>query len=163
MTGAQREDGRPAGRNPAATGGVVGGVVGVGLDLVEIDRFAAVLERRSRLLDRVFTPAERGAPVARRGTARVAGLAGRFAAKEAVMKALGAGIGQVRFADVEITRPGGGAPSVVLHGSAAARASAIGVTGWHVSITHTQRTAAAVAVASARGDDPDAGPRASGR
>ncbi len=126
------------------------GVVGVGIDLVELDRFARVLERRSRFVDRIFTAAERDGLAGRRG-ARVPGLAGRFAAKEAVMKALGAGIGRLRFADVEIGRVEGGAPAVVLHGAAAARATAIGVTGWHVSITHTGRTAAAVAVASSGG------------
>jgi len=135
--GTVRESGPPA-------------VVGVGIDLVELDRFTGVLERRARFVERVFTAGERDVR-GRRGGSRVRGLAARFAAKEAVMKALGAGIGQIRFADVEITRAAGGAPSVVLHGSAAAHAAAMGVTAWHLSMTHTDRTAAAVAVASSGG------------
>lgn len=125
-----------------------GAVVGVGVDLVEIDRFAGVLARRARFADRVFTPSERDAAGARPAS-RVPRLAGRFAAKEAVMKALGAGITDLRLADIEIGRAPGGAPVVTLHGTAAARAADRGVAGWHLSITHTARTAAAVAVASA--------------
>ena len=77
----------------------------------------------------------------------VPGLAARFAAKEAVMKALGVGIGAVALREVEVRRDVAGAPEVVLHGRAAALAAARGVTGWRLSLSHTAGSAMAVALA----------------
>jgi len=120
-------------------------VIGVGIDAVDVERFRRLLERRPRLADRVFTDAERTGMSAR--VDPVPGLAARFAAKEAVMKALGTGLGGFRFADVEVVRGSEGAPRLEVSGRAAVRAQALGVRSWHVSLTHTDTVAAAVVVA----------------
>jgi len=121
-------------------------VIGLGLDAVDLERFRRVVARRPRLVARVFTDAER-ADVAGRADP-VPGLAARFAAKEAAMKALGVGIGGVAFADVEVVRGALGAPELRATGRAARRAAVLGITEWHVSLTHTATVAAATVVAS---------------
>ena len=73
--------------------------------------------------------------------------AARFAAKEAVMKALGAGIGDFEFRDVEVVRAESGEPALALRGKAASWAEQRGVVGWHVSLSHTHTTAVAVVIA----------------
>jgi holo-[acyl-carrier protein] synthase len=120
-------------------------VVGVGLDLVDIGRFAAVLARRPSISGRLFTPGERTYA----GTLAdpVPSLAARFAAKEAVMKALGVGLGAFDFADVEVQRRPSGEPHLVLGGRAAQAASDRAVRRWLVSLTHTATTAGAVVLA----------------
>jgi holo-[acyl-carrier protein] synthase len=120
-------------------------MVGIGIDAVEIDRFRAVLARRPRLAGRLFTDGERA--YGARAHDPAPRLAARFAAKEAVMKALGVGLGAFAFRDVEVVRAPSGAPSLVLTGAAAALAERRGVAGWRVSLTHTDRMAEAVAVA----------------
>jgi holo-[acyl-carrier protein] synthase len=120
-------------------------VIGVGLDAVDLDRFRRVLARRPALLERVFTAAER-ADVARRADP-VPGLAARFAAKEATMKALGVGLGGFPLVDVEVVRGAHGAPQLRATGRAAALADSLGVTVWHVSLTHSGVIAGAVVVA----------------
>jgi holo-[acyl-carrier protein] synthase len=115
--------------------------VGVGIDLVDVDRFAGVLARRPRLAARLFTAAERADA---RGAAS---LAARFAAKEATWKSLGRGLGATRFHDVEVRTTPSGAPQLVLTGRAAALARDARVAHWHVSLTHTDTCAAAVVVA----------------
>ncbi len=122
-----------------------GGVSGIGIDAVDLERFRAVLGRRPRLAGRLFTDAERA--YAGAAADPVPRLATRFAAKEAVIKALGVGLGAFRFAEVEVVREGLDAPFLVLHGSAAARAGRAGVSGWHLSLTHTDLVAVAVVVA----------------
>ena len=117
-------------------------IVGVGVDVVEIDRFAAALERRPRLAERCFTPAEATYCLSRRFPPQH--FAARFAAKEAVGKALG--IGMTRWREVEVAR-GRGAPSIVLHGRYRARAEQLGVDRVHVSLTHGRDSAVAFAVA----------------
>ncbi len=120
-------------------------IVGIGLDLVDLDRLAAVLERHGEaFLARVFRPGEvRSGP----GAARVAHVAGLFAAKEATMKALGTGwAAGVGFRQIEIVRSALGAPGIVLHGEALRRADRLGVEHHHLSITHDGRSAAAVVV-----------------
>jgi holo-[acyl-carrier protein] synthase len=121
------------------------GVVGLGTDLLEVPRLRTVIARRPGLVDRCFTDGEREDLAPRRDA--VPGLAARFAAKEAVMKALGVGIGAVALREVEVRRTADGAPEVVLHGRAAALATARGVTGWRLSLSHTGRSAMAVALA----------------
>lgn len=122
-------------------------VVGLGTDLVEVERFRTVLARRARLGDRLFSEAER-AYAARQGDPAKP-LAARFAAKEAVMKALGVGLGSFELRDVEVVRDDdAGTPSLVLHGRAGELARERGVTGWHLSLTHTDATAMAVVIAT---------------
>ncbi len=118
-------------------------MLSTGVDLVEIGRFARALNRWGEaLLARLFTPAER---VQCRG--RVSSLAARFAAKEAVSKALGTGIGAVGWQDIEILADERGAPRVVLHRAAARRAQALGLRQWSLSLSHTETCAVAFVVA----------------
>jgi holo-[acyl-carrier protein] synthase len=120
-------------------------VIGVGIDAVEIPRFRGLLARRPRFVDRMFSDAERA--VAESRSDPVPTLAARFAAKEAVMKALSTGLGGVDFADIEVLANADGAPSLSISGRAAVRAAALGVTRWHISLTHTATLATAVVVA----------------
>ncbi len=122
-----------------------GGVSGIGIDAVDLERFRALLGRRRGLAGRLFTDAERA--YAGAAADPVPRLATRFAAKEAVLKALGLGLGAFRFAEVEVVREGLDAPFLVLHGSATARARRAGVSAWHLSLTHTDLVAVAVVVA----------------
>jgi holo-[acyl-carrier protein] synthase len=121
-------------------------VVGVGIDLVEVDRMRRVLERTPRFATRVFTEAEWEYCASCADQAVHA--AARFAAKEAVMKALGADLWSGSLRDIEVVRTGSG-PIVRVAGGFA-RVSAH-VAGWHLSLTHTGTTAAAVAVAVGSG------------
>jgi len=118
----------------------------LGLDLIEVDRVARVLERwGDRFLDRVFRPGE--VSVSRRHPrARAEHVAGRFAAKEAAMKALGTGWRGLAFLDVEVGRDPRGKPTLSFHGRALDRCRQLRVASMEVSITHT-RTMAAAAVA----------------
>jgi holo-[acyl-carrier protein] synthase len=114
-----------------------------GVDAAEIPRIRAAIERwGQRFLDRVYTPGElaycRG---------RAERLAGRFAAKEAVSKALGTGIRRLRWRDIEILPDRRGRPTVYLYGTAAARAREMGVTWLSVSITHAGELAIAFVIA----------------
>ncbi len=127
------------------------GVVGVGIDAVDIERFAAVLGRRASMADRLFTTGELA--YARGAVDPVPRLSTRFAAKEAVMKALGVGLGAFPFRDVEVVRVGLGAPALVLGDAARAVAIRSGVDRWHLSLTHTHRVAVAVALAVAEGPE----------
>jgi holo-[acyl-carrier protein] synthase len=132
-----------------------GSVVGVGIDAVDIDRLRAMLVRRRDLADRLFTSGER--VYADRAPDPVPRLATRFAAKEAVMKALGVGIGAFGFHDVEVVRNGFEAPRLAIYGLAADLAQAAGVVCWHLSLTHTDSLALAAVVAD--GWSPDRRPR----
>lgn len=122
-------------------------VVGLGTDLVEIPRFRRALERRARFAERLFSDAER--EYALRSVNPAPRLAARFAAKEAVMKALGVGLGAFALRDVEVVRRPSGAPELELRGRASELASRRGVRGWHLSMTHTDSMAMAVAMALA--------------
>lgn len=125
------------------------GVRGVGVDLCDVDRMRRSLERTPGLRLRVFTEDERAYCDARRDPAER--YAARFAAKEAVLKALRVGLGACPLRDIEVARSVDGAPSVVLHGAAAELAADRGVARWHLSLTHTAHVAGAVVVAV--GDD----------
>jgi holo-[acyl-carrier protein] synthase len=131
--------------NPPA--GVVDGgrIRGVGVDAVDVARFRLVLARRPRLADRLFTEAERS--YAASGKDPGSRLAARFAAKEAVLKALGVGIGAADFREVEVVRDDSGAPRLALGGRAATLATARGVRFWHLSLSHTELVAVASVVA----------------
>ncbi len=118
---------------------------GVGLDVVELQRIARLLDRHGASFTRRFCLPGEEQP--RSGEARVQHLGGLFAAKEAVLKALGTGWGQgLGLLHVEVVRQPGGAPAVRLHAAAATRAADLGVVRVHLSITHERRYAAAVAV-----------------
>jgi holo-[acyl-carrier protein] synthase len=113
---------------------------GVGIDLLDVERFERALRRRPRLAERLFTDAEREYAAARARPAMH--LAARFCAKEAVAKALG--LTAWSFRDVEVV-PTGAAPQIRLSGSAARRADELGVRAT-VSLSHTETLAAAVAL-----------------
>ncbi len=114
-----------------------------GVDIVEIRRLDEInLAIRARFIQRVYTPAEQALA---RGQSP--SLAGRFAAKEAVSKVLGTGIGRVRWQDIEILRGPSGEPVLQLHGLAREVAARLGLTEWSVSISHGRDLAVAVAVA----------------
>ncbi|HEU5266651.1 MAG TPA: holo-ACP synthase [Jatrophihabitans sp.] len=118
--------------------------VGVGIDVVPVDRFAAALRRTPSLAGRLFTPAEQVTPS---GAARPAeSLAARFAAKEALAKSLGAGGGML-WTDAEVQVDDAGRPTLVVRGTVAARAAALGVRGFHVSMSHDGGIAAATVIA----------------
>ena len=122
-------------------------IIGVGIDAIEIDRIRTALTRTPSLSERLFTQTERAACISRCGRLRFGGLAGRFAAKEAVAKALGTGIRGFVFRDIEISNDALGKPVVRLHGRAADVAAALGVANVHLSLTHTDEMAMAHAVA----------------
>ncbi len=122
------------------------GVVGIGVDAVDVDRFRRSLARTPTLRNRLFT-ADELAYVAPKADP-VPSLAARFAAREAVMKALGVGLGAFGFHDVWVTRASSGEPSLVVRGPALALAEAAGVTRWHLSLTHTDQLAIAYVVAA---------------
>ena len=121
-------------------------IVGLGLDLARIERLEAAFERHGeRLLERLFTPAERA--YCERRAQRFTHYAGRFAVKEAIMKLLGTGWARgVRWVDLEVTREPGQAPQARLHGVAKRLARERGIDRVHVTITHDAGLAAAVAV-----------------
>ena len=118
-------------------------IIGLGVDLADIDRVEAVYGKYPRFIERCFTAHEQEYALRFANPARR--LAARFAGKEAVMKSLGTGWRRIRWTDVEIT--GGGKPTVRLSGTAERRARMLGVTEVLVTITHTGDTALVMAVA----------------
>ena len=122
-------------------------ILATGVDLIEIARLPKAIERHGeRFLARVFTSAER--ELCKGDTAS---LAARFAAKEAVAKALGTGLGKVAWTDIEILRAENGAPVLLLHGKALALAEKLGLSQWSISLSHTREHALAMAVALGNG------------
>ena len=118
---------------------------GIGVDLVEVDRMRKTLARTPTLVAKMFTPGEVAyAQTANDPTER---FAARFAAKEAVMKALGVGLGAVDWHDIEVVRDDAGAPHLVITGRAQALAADRGITSWLLTLTHTASMAEAIAVA----------------
>jgi holo-[acyl-carrier protein] synthase len=119
-------------------------IVGVGIDVVPVERFAEALARTPELAARLFTDAERRTAA---GLPRSAeSLAARFAAKEALAKALGGG-GGMAWTDAEVHTDERGAPVLTVRGTVAERAAARGVRRWHVSLSHDGGIAAATVVA----------------
>ncbi|MFH8345985.1 holo-ACP synthase [Streptomyces sp. NPDC018045] len=119
-------------------------IIGVGIDVAEIDRFAAALERTPDMAQRLFVARELTLPSGeRRG---IASLAARFAAKEAVAKALGAPAG-LRWTDAEVAVLETGQPILKIRGTVAQRAAELGVRSWHVSLSHDAGVASAVVIA----------------
>jgi holo-[acyl-carrier protein] synthase len=115
-------------------------IVGVGIDVVDISRFAASLTRTPGLVRRLFTEAESELPPH--------SLAARFAAKEALAKALGAPRGLL-WTDAEIVAAATGRPHLAVSGTIAAAAVRLGVTSWHLSLSHDAGIASAVVIAEA--------------
>jgi holo-[acyl-carrier protein] synthase len=130
-------------------------IEGLGVDIVEIDRMAVALKRHPRMKERLFSEAERAYCDSRNRPEVHYAL--RFAAKEAVLKALGTGFSGMSFRDVEVARDGTGRPQPTLHGRAAEAAEALGVTELHLSLsyTHTTAVASAVAITSREMPPPD--------
>lgn len=121
-------------------------IVGVGIDVVPVVRFAETLDRTPSLADRLFTAAEQ---VTAAGVPRAAeSLAARFAAKEALAKSLGAG-GGMSWTDAEVLVDDVGRPSLSVTGTVLARANSLGVTRFHVSLSHDGGIAAATVIAEA--------------
>ncbi len=119
-------------------------IIGVGIDVAEIDRFATALDRTPQLADRLFVHGERWLPDGEpRG---IASLAARFAAKEALAKALGAPRG-LRWTDAEVVTADSGRPTLTVRGTVAACADRLGVITWHVSLSHDAGVASAVVIA----------------
>jgi holo-[acyl-carrier protein] synthase len=115
-----------------------------GVDLLEISRLEKAIARHGeRFLARIYTPTER-----KLYSGNTASLAARFAAKEAVAKALGTGLGDVSWTDIEILRAESGAPVLHLHNNARALADKLGPGEWAISLSHAREYAVAVAVFS---------------
>jgi holo-[acyl-carrier protein] synthase len=123
-------------------------VIGIGVDLVDIERFRRSLERTPSMRSRLFTEVELAYVEPQLDP--VPSLAARFAAREAVMKALGVGLGAFGFHEVWVERAASGRPSLAISGRAAELASAAGVLTWHLSLTHSDLMAAAYVVADGR-------------
>lgn len=117
-------------------------IIGIGVDVVDLARFALSLERTPHLAERLFTAMERGAAAE--------SLAAAFAAKEAVAKALGAP-GGLAWHDVEVRHDDSGKPYLLATGTVAAAAVARGIVRWHVSLSHDAGTAVAMVIAEGDG------------
>ncbi|GAB3611922.1 holo-ACP synthase [Humibacter ginsengisoli] len=113
-------------------------IAGIGVDIVDLERFERAIARTPKLLTRLFAQSEQGLPIH--------SLAARFAAKEAVVKALGRA-DVVVASDVEVVPDEHGNPGLVLHGTVAEEAAARGITRWHLSMTHDAGVACAFVVA----------------
>jgi len=122
-------------------------IAGVGVDIVDIARLSAVLERTPDLAERLFTDAERKAASDRGEPVRL--LAGSFAAKEALAKALGAPAG-LNWTDAEVLRNERGRPFLRVDGTIAAEASRQGIGEWHLSLSHDGGLCVAIVVAEYR-------------
>jgi len=113
-----------------------------GVDLIEISRIEEAVSRHGKhYLERIYTPAE-----LEQCGKRTESLAGRFAAKEAVAKALGCGIGDVTWKEIEVLGDEQNAPVLTLHGAAEQMAKEMGLTTWSVSISHSQSHSVALVV-----------------
>lgn len=121
-------------------------ICGIGVDAVDIERFRRSLERTPSMRERLFTEHEL-AYVAPKADP-VPSLAARFASREAVMKAMGLGLGAFGFHDVWVDRRESGEPHLNITGRAAELAHDRGIETWHLSITHTDQVAIAYVVAS---------------
>ena len=120
-------------------------IIGIGIDLVDIERFRTSLERTPSMRTRLFTDVEL-AYVAPKSDP-VPSLAARFAAREAVMKSLGLGLGAFGFHEVWVERAASGEPSLAITGRAFDLAVEAGVQRWHLSLTHSASTAGAYVIA----------------
>jgi holo-[acyl-carrier protein] synthase len=120
-------------------------IVGIGVDLVDVPRFEQQLARTPRLLTRLFAPAER--------LLKPRSLAARYAAKEALIKALGGSNG-VYWTDIEVTPQPSGRPTFTLTGETAATVADRGITALHLSMSHDAALATAYVIAEAAPTEP---------
>jgi holo-[acyl-carrier protein] synthase len=116
-------------------------IIGIGIDVVDVERFGRTLERTPGMRERLFTVSERQLPPG--------SLAGRFAAKEALAKALGAPAG-LRWVDAEVVRDAAGRPWFVVTGTVAALVERLGITDIHLTISHDAGISSAQVVAEQR-------------
>lgn len=121
-------------------------IIGHGVDIIEIPRIARMhADHEQHFLDRCFTPAEQAYCLAHKSAQEH--LAGRFAAKEAILKVLGTGWrGQIAWTDMEILNNADGKPQLTLTGECARITAILGIRHWHLSISHTHQHAIASAI-----------------
>ena len=118
-------------------------MLAVGVDIIEVVRIERSVEKLGqRFLDRIFTSKEQAYC-----EGRLERLAGRFAVKEAVSKALGLGIGDIRWQDIEVLNDERGKPVLILHGDAMGLAKELGLHTWSISMSHSEANAVGMAVA----------------
>ena len=125
--------------------GQTSGVIGIGVDVVDVARFRTAVARTPSMRERIFTPAELAYVVPKADP--VPSLAARFAAREAVMKAMGLGLGAFGFHEVWVEVHESGAPWLVVTGRAAELAGERGIARWHLSLSHDGPVAIAVVAA----------------
>ncbi len=130
-------------------------IKGTGVDIIEISRIRKAFRNFKKFGPRIFTTAEQDYCMTKKYP--WPSLAARFAAKEAVAKAMGTGIGQVKWTDIEIVKNGRGRPEARLSGTALEVAGRLGISGFQISISHCKEYAVAFAVA--RGEFSDTGGR----
>lgn len=130
-------------------------VVGVGVDLCEVERLREAMARTPGMRNRLFSAREQEYCERRKNPGER--YAARFAAKEAVLKAMGVGLGACALYDIEVVNESSGAPRLVLSASAAKLAAEKGVAGWQISLTHTGSLAQATVIALGAGSDADPG------
>lgn len=124
-------------------------VIGIGVDLVSVDRISRIYDRfPKRFIDRIFTDQEKNQFIAKGSSVQT--LSAHFAAKEAVLKTLGCGIGPAALKDVEIIAPPGKQPAVRLHGSASIIAGKKNINNIFISMSHEQNIACAFVTATAQ-------------
>jgi holo-[acyl-carrier protein] synthase len=127
---------------PRQSDGTIEAMKAIGVDIIEIERIVTSIDRHgARYLQRVYTPQElaycNGRPTS---------LAARWAAKEATAKALGTGIGEVGWQEIEVVNADNGSPALNLHGKAAALAEKLGISDFAISLSHTKEYAVAFVV-----------------
>ncbi len=120
-------------------------IIGIGTDIIEIKRIENAVNRSARFLNRIFTVNEIDYIKSRKFSPQ--NIAGNFAAKEAISKALGTGISGIKWKEIEIIRKVNGAPLVILHDNALKCSNSIGIMKINVSISHSQEYAIAFAIA----------------
>jgi holo-[acyl-carrier protein] synthase len=119
-------------------------IIANGIDLIEIERVHSIIQKHGeRFLSRIYTPEERQIT-----GERVESLAARFAAKEATAKALGTGIGSIKWTDIEISYGPNHQPELHLYANAAKQAAKLGLDTWSVSLSHTKTYAIAMVIAT---------------
>lgn len=123
-------------------------IKGIGVDIIEIKRIKAAVQRRPRLLERIFTQEELRYCLAKDDP--WPSLAARFAAKEAVMKAMGVGLGAFPWQNIEVVKEDYHAPVLKLSGKGLSCAEKQGITHWHLSLSHNRSEAIAFVIAEKR-------------